>query len=129
MCRGKNTQPKDTADTDVQEGAIFETLRSAKMNSTASCNQLSRIPHFEHYVYDELSSKWINRRSRPQPLINITVRVHPEDFDSLGMNCNSPSNRSAVIPAMADTGCQSCLAGLKVLHRLGLQQDASSKSQ
>lgn len=27
------------------------------------------------------------------------------------------------LSAMADTGCQSCLASLKVIHRLGLPED------
>ena len=30
--------------------------------------------------------------------------------------------KTAVIPAMADTGCQGCLPGVKVIHRLGLQK-------
>ncbi|KAH3893219.1 hypothetical protein DPMN_017362 [Dreissena polymorpha] len=29
----------------------------------------------------------------------------------------------ASVPAMADTGCQSCLAGLKVIHRLGFNEN------
>ena len=51
----------------------------------------------------------------------MTVQAVPEDYQALRFTLSSPSQTSA-IPAMADTGCQSCLAGMKVLHRLGLHQ-------
>ena len=42
-----------------------------------------------------------------------------EDFITLGFKVHNHPN-SIIHRAMADTGCQSCLAGIRVVHRLGL---------
>ena len=75
----------------------------------------------DHHVYDQLSDTWIKRCSKPQPVINLKVRALPEDHEALGFTFHGHTT-AAVLPAMADTGCQSCLAGVKVIHRLGLRQ-------
>jgi hypothetical protein len=75
----------------------------------------------DHHLYDNLSDMWVRGRSQPQPYITLSVRVLPEDYDSLGFTLEHNS-RVATISAMADTGCQSCLAGIKVIHRLGLKK-------
>ncbi|VDI36509.1 Hypothetical predicted protein [Mytilus galloprovincialis] len=54
-------------------------------------------------------------------VINIVVKVVEDDYKQLGFQTSLVSQqRSTVIPAMADTGCQSCLAGIKVLYKIGL---------
>ncbi|VDI45747.1 Hypothetical predicted protein [Mytilus galloprovincialis] len=63
----------------------------------------------------------LKRPSQPQPFINIVVKVVEDDYKQLGFqNSLVSQQRSTVIPAMADTGCQSCLAGIKVLYKIGL---------
>ena len=42
-----------------------------------------------------------------------------EDFITLGFKVHNHP-KSIIHRAMADTGCQSCLAGIRVVHRLGL---------
>ncbi len=59
--------------------------------------------------------------SGPQPFVNLTVESVREDYRQLGFNLIS-TTRKAVIPAMADTGCQSCLASIKAIRRLGLRK-------
>ena len=45
------------------------------------------------------------------------------DQGRLGYASIFPSKpRTITISAMADTGCQSCLAGIKIVHRLGLNE-------
>ena len=54
--------------------------------------------------------------------MNIVAKVFPEDYSALGFTLHQKRTTPIVLPAMADTGCQSCLAGLKVMHRLGLRE-------
>lgn len=45
--------------------------------------------------------------------------INGEDYEHFGFKLHAPSTR-AFVSAMADTGCQSCLAGFKVVKKLGL---------
>ena len=56
------------------------------------------------------------------PFINLVAKVSPDDYSALGFRINQKRATSVVLPAMADTGCQSCLAELKVVYRHGLQR-------
>ena len=54
------------------------------------------------------------------PFFTIHVAVSREDYSTMGQP--SPKNtHTATLPVIADTGCQSCLAGAKVLRRIGLE--------
>ena len=75
----------------------------------------------DHHLYDNLTDTWIKQRSQPQPFINLNISVVFEDYKALGFDLKSKP-RIANVPAMADTGCHSCLAGFKVIHLLGLKQ-------
>ena len=123
------------------ENAIFDSLCNVE-SSTASapddnCTELKsfqrqpqavaftescprRLP-IDHHIYDNLSKTWTRCASRPQPIINVHARLISEDYTSLGFD-SAPNAKSAIIPAIADTGCQSCLAGVKVINRLGLYE-------
>ncbi|XP_071478837.1 uncharacterized protein [Diadema antillarum] len=116
VCRSKG-KPKvpQSPSLGEQEGAIFDALCTIR-----DVGHPPGLP-IDHHVYDDISKAWHRKRSKPQPYLNVTVQAVPGDYQALGFNLSSPSQTSA-IPAMADTGCQSCLAGLKVLHRLGLRQ-------
>lgn len=73
----------------------------------------------DHHLYDEMTDRWAMRRSQPQPTINLKVRTVAADYKALGIDA-IPPNRTSIIPAVADTGCQSCLAGIRVIQQLGL---------
>ena len=70
----------------------------------------------DHHLYDNLSDTWIRKASKPQPFVNLAIRILPEDYEAYGFNITTRTNTIA-ISAMADTGCQRCLAGIKVIHR------------
>ena len=75
----------------------------------------------DHHIYNELCNAWERRRSDPQPFLDVSVTADPSDLKALG---HTPTftkvNSPVVFPAMADTGCQSTLAGESILNKLGL---------
>ena len=75
----------------------------------------------QHHLYDNLNDTWIQKASLPQPYVTVTVSASHTDYTALGFTLQSQTN-AIRISAMADTGCQSCLAGIKVLNRMGLNQ-------
>lgn len=56
-----------------------------------------------------------------QPFIKLAIQAVPADFQALGFPLRIKP-KSITISAMADTGCQSCLAGIKIMQQLGLHQ-------
>ena len=73
-------------------------------------------------LFDNLTQTWKQGRSQPQPTISITVQAYKVDATS-GSLCTQDANVTTAITAtaLADTGCQSCLAGSNLLRRLGLR--------
>ena len=63
----------------------------------------------------------MKRPSKPQPYVNLSVGVHRKDYESLSFNLKS-TPKTFILPCMADTGCQSCLASIKVNYRLGMKK-------
>ena len=100
-------------DTDVSTGGSLCTIRASNQHSARQGLSL------DHHIYDNLCDRWVRQTSKPQPYIIIDVSVSAADFTDLGYQLSS-SPTPAALPAMADTGCQSCLAGIKVLTRLGM---------
>ena len=111
MCRSKNgtRTAKDTG----HEDAIFDTL----CEITSADNTKSTT--LDHHVFDKFTKEWLRRQSKPQPYIRLQMSIRQEDYDHFGFPLRIPQKRSFV-SAMADTGCQSCLAGLKIVKKLGL---------
>ena len=68
-----------------------------------------------------MSETWLSKGSRPQPFVSVKIQASNKHYKALGFSLHTPS-KSISQPAMADTGCQSCLAGIIVLYRLGLTQ-------
>ena len=71
-----------------------------------------------HHVFDNVTKEWLRRRSKSQPYIQLQMSTQREDYNHFGFPLRAPQARSFV-SAMDDTGCQSCLAGLKVAKKLG----------
>ena len=76
----------------------------------------------DHHVYDQLSNMWLKRSSEPQTYTMLTVTPLEEDYADLVFPLKSRT-RSSILSSMADTGCQSCLGGMKLLPRLGMTAD------
>ena len=124
VCRSKD-KPKATTraaprSTNDCEGAVFDALCSISNSDQYRTRQTIAI---DHHLYDHLSDTWVKKSSRTQPFINLTVTISPDDYTALGFVLPH-GTKSVVLPAMADTGCQSCLAGIKVINRLGLNKTA-----
>ena len=118
MCRSsKSTNKKHTTE---HEGAVFNSLCVAMDYNSSFEN---KVINLDHHVYDNLNNTWTKKSSQPQPYVNVSVETKVEDYKSLGYASNFPSKpRKITVSAMADTGCQSCLAGIKIAHRLGLNE-------
>ncbi len=73
----------------------------------------------DHHIYNQSTGKWSKRQSKSQPFITLSMCVPREDYECYGFKLSTPQSQILTY-AMVDTGCQSCLAGLKVIQRLGL---------
>ena len=111
MCRGKHGAKP--AKTTGHEDVISDTL--CQVTSTEGTKRAS----LAHHVFDKFTKEWLRRRSRSQPYVRLQMSIQREDYDHFGFPLRVPQARSFV-SAMADTGCQSCLAGLKVVKKLGV---------
>lgn len=116
VCRSKDKEKLPTASTDTHnyEGGIFESLCVLSNITSKYC--ANKTIALDHHLYDHLSDTWIKKRSKPQPFINLIIKLLPEDHKALGFSLNQ---KTIKLPAMADTGCQSCLAGIQVIRKLG----------
>ena len=76
----------------------------------------------DHHLFDNLKNTWIKGRSKPQPTIILSATPLRADFAvaALGQSYTTSMTNCTTITAMADTGCQSCLAGTSLLRKLGL---------
>ena len=121
VCRSKEKSKTGitTHNTNDCEGAVFDALCSI---SSHSQQRNGRTLAIDHHLYDNLSDTWVRKASKPQPFVNLAIRILPEDYEAFGFNITTRTNTIA-ISAMAGTGCQSCLAGIKVIHRLGINQN------
>ena len=73
-----------------------------------------------HHVFSN-GGGWQQRRSLPQPTVSLTAYACKEDYEHFGMPLSSYP-RGGQVTAIADTGCQSCLIGQKMVYRLGFKQ-------
>jgi len=118
MCRSKDKPYRTANNTDECEGALFDALCTT---TNVSQSKGYRTIRLDHHLYSHLCDRWIKQSSKAQPFIKLTTTLHPDDYEALGYSLSIPQS-TAILPAMADTGCQSCLAGIKTLQRLGLSQ-------
>ena len=125
LCRNKN-RPKlqaspqmRAAEAGEHESAIFDALCSIE---TLSQHRGKRAIHLDHHVYDNMCSQWKRQVSQPQPYIKVQASVCHKDYTDLGFHLKSYPKPTSIL-AMADTGCQSCLAGSYILKRMGLISD------
>ena len=119
VCRSARRHKQPSATTRDSDNAVFDALCTTF--TTDHDFNIQNHTVLDHHVYDQLSGTWLNRQSQPQPFIQLTVQVVPEDFRNFGFPLNIKP-KPVSIPVMADTGCQSCLAGIKVMRQLGLRQ-------
>ena len=76
----------------------------------------------DNHIFDNLTNSWKKGRSKPQPTIILSATPLRADFatEALGSSQTPYTANCTSITAIADTGCQSCLAGVGLLPKLGL---------
>ena len=112
MCRGKQPNTKGAEHND----AVFDTL--CGVTSVGSVKSAT----LDHHVFDQDTREWLRKQSKPQPFIRLRMSIDRHDYSHFGFPLNAPE-RHCFISAMADTGCQSCLAGVKAIKKLGLSTE------
>ena len=122
VCRSRSkTEARSSPAGDKQEASAASLCSITSIDSSQTSPSECDAIALDHHVYDQLSDTWINRKSQEQPYLKLTVALVPEDISTLGFSCSVPAY-STQMDVMADTGCQSCLAGLGTITRLGLRQ-------
>lgn len=118
LCRSKdNPKPiNKAADAYDQEAAAFNELCTVKAIGHHHGGPIA----MGHHLYNNLHDAWLKGPSRAQPYIRVNVTAHKQDYEDLGFDLQTPT-KSVSLAAMADTGCQSCLIGLKAINQLGLR--------
>ena len=74
----------------------------------------------DHHIFDDRND-WITRRSTPQSTVFLTARAHTKDYEKLGYRLCTWT-RQITIAMTADTGFQSVLVGIKIIHRLSFKK-------
>ena len=80
--------------------------------------------YIDHHIYNSIQNTWHRRKSDPQPCIDVQVSFVLSDIQAIGVKTmiKIPETPIITFNAMADTGCQSCLAGINLLKAMGLQK-------
>ena len=99
------------------ESGIFDSLCTTTSTTTSG-----KTIALDHHLYNNLNDCWVRQASKPQPYVKLTATLCPEDYSAFGLPAPSSRGKSINTAVMADTGCQSCLASLTIIKRLGLRQ-------
>lgn len=120
MCRGNKNLP----DVNAPLSHSTENVPYSSLCSTSSDSNFpeprSEVLNLSHHLYDNFTQTWIKQKSKPQPFINLTVSAVRKDYLEMGFTLKIMP-KSCKLPVMADTGCQSCLAGMKSIALLGFR--------
>ena len=117
FCRSKPKRIGGNTTKDVDEcNTVFHKM----CNISVACTVISHKSGQQAVVLDD-GNGWITRRSPPQPTVSLTARAHTKDYEELGYRLHTKT-RQITIALTADTGCQSVLVGIKIIHRLGFKK-------
>ena len=113
--------------------AVFQSLCSVANAQPIDDNEIIcnlRDFELEHCIYDPTHDTWVKKSSAPQPTLGLYATHYPCDTRALSLQ--TPLRRptkAALVSVVADTGCQSCLAGTNLLSKLGLNERHLSKTR
>ena len=117
VCLGRKPTANSTnANVYEEQTAAFVALCTISGPGTADGE---RTLNLDHHIYDNLCDRWLRRSSQPQPFLDLDLSIAEEDYRALGFRLGRRA-KTVTLPAMADTGCQSCLVGIDVVERMGL---------
>ena len=100
-------------------GVVFDSLCSLSLSSSTANNSGQCSISLDHHTYNQLTDTWVRQASKPQPFIKVTATISTSDYTAFGLTIIKPTT-PVTFSAIADTGCQSCLAGISAIHRLGM---------
>ena len=112
VCRSKDKPKLNITSKQDAENTIFDALCT-----TSNYGKHTHTIALDHHIYNELNDCWIKQPSKPQPYITLTAACHPEDYTDLGFKPTTTRSKEIEVSAMAETGCQSCLASMKIIER------------
>lgn len=122
VCRRKSdskTKNNENRIRDIKSADNDVSSLCASFNTEAITTVSGKTPvALDHHLYDNLTNTWKKQASKSQPFIKLRITSSQEDFEHLGY-CIDFQPTSCMLPAMADTGCQSCLVGMKIIQQLG----------
>ena len=113
VCRSKPAKGSSLTDTG---GAILHGI--CAMEASSHKDQVT----LDHHIFNKKTGRWSMAQSQPQPYIRVKASTSRQDYEHFGFPLK-PVPKVAFISAMADTGCQSCLAGTNVAKSLGLSNN------
>ena len=121
VCRKSKQQPLNPSSNAT---AIFEALCAIEtetfLPTEAPPTAVNAIV-LDHHIYNSICDMWHKRSSAAQPTVNVTIQAIPSDVMALGIHpVLSRETHAVKSVAVADTGCQSCLAGISILKPLGI---------
>ena len=97
----------------VTENAIFDNICDITNRGA------SRLHMMDHHIFNNATERWVKWQSLPQPSRRLVAKLLPSDYDSLKIAWR-PQRAQCTLEGMPDTGCQSCLSGVDILHELGM---------
>lgn len=100
---------------DVNECPVWEELCGVNCNSFSQNKSIC----LSHHIYKQMIDDWIKQPSQPQPSLVVTASTTEEDYTRLGYT-PLPKHTSSMVTVMPDTGCQSCLAGIRLISALNI---------
>ena len=129
VCRNKNKHNTNNSISTEASKPDDQVLHALGVDDTSfrfqlcaiSNNTTNRSITIDHHLYNHLEERWSRQPSKPQPFLTLTIGICREDYSQFGLE-PPQSTKTAEVSAMADTGCQSCLAGMNVIQRLGVQE-------
>jgi hypothetical protein len=121
LCKSCFTSKSGAPERDkrVEESSNVYDMLCMASTAISNAHGKKKINLFHHVFNDDTG--WQQRRSQSQPAITILARVCKDDYTHFGVTLASIP-KGGPITAIADTGCQSCLIGLKLVYRLGLRK-------
>lgn len=102
------------------EGTMFDALCTA---TSLSHSPRENAITLDHHLFHHLSDCWVQQSSQSQPFVTLTAIVHPDNYAALGFKAVTFKPMKTQLSAATDTGCQSCLASMKVIPCLSLCED------
>ena len=90
---------------------------------TSTATVVNTSLRYDHHLYNHLNDRWIRQTSKRQSFLTLTTTTRPDDYTALGFKLATSQPKTIRRSAMADTGCQSCLASIKMIRCLGLREN------